>query len=124
VDLVKSDYGMKAFMCSIGNYAPKKTVELSTLFLEGKFEAWAQEKKKAFAHRGVIMKEILRLVHGTVGKGEVCTLAEGTLGKTACELVGRPAGPPFLPQFEPSPQQKAELKAKLEGMGLLPLGFS
>jgi len=124
VNLVKSDYGMKAFMCFIGNYAPKKTAELSTLFLEGKFEEWSQKAGKAFAHRGVIQKEILRMVHGTVGKGEVYTLAEGTLGKTTCELVGRPAGRPFLPQFEPSPEQKAELKAKLERMGILPLGFS
>jgi len=124
VDLVKSDYGMKAFMCFIGNYAPNKTTELAKLFLDGEFEFWAAEKKKAFAHRGVIMQEVLKMVHGSAGKGEVYTLAEGTLGKTACELVGRPAGPPFLPQFDPSPQQKAELKAKLEQMGLLPLRYS
>jgi len=124
VDLVKSDYGMKAFMSPIGNYAPKKTAELAKLFIDGKFKEWAEENAKASAHRGVIMKEILRMVHGTVGKGEFCTLAEGTLGKTTCELIGRPAGPPFPPQFNPSLEQKAELKAKLEKMGLLPLGFS
>ena len=124
VDLVKADYGVKAFMCFIGNYAPKKTAELAKLFIDGEFREWAEEKRKAFAHRRVIMEEILRMVHGVRGKGEVCTLAEGTLGKTTCELVGRPAGPPFPPQFEPSPEQKAELKAKLEGMDLLPLRFA
>jgi dihydrodipicolinate synthase/N-acetylneuraminate lyase len=123
-DQVKSDYGMKAFMCFIGNYAPKKTAELATLFLEGKFEQWAEKKKKALAHRGAIQTEILSMVHVSEGQGEVYTLAEGTLAKTACELVGRPAGPPFPPQFELSPQQRGELKEKLEGMGLLPLGFS
>ncbi len=119
VDLVRRDYGMKAFMCFIGNYAPKKTAELARLFLEGRYEEFAEEKGRALAHRAVIMKEILAMVHGTVGKGEVCTLAEGTLSKTTCELVGRPAGPPFPPQFEPSPEQKARLRARLERDGLL-----
>lgn len=120
VDIVKSDYGMKAFMCFIGNYAPNKAAELAKLFIEGRFEEWAEQKKKSFAHRKVIIKELLAMVHGNAGgKGEVRTLAEGTLGKTTCEIVGRPAGPPFPPQFDPSPQQKAELKARLEGEGLL-----
>jgi dihydrodipicolinate synthase/N-acetylneuraminate lyase len=119
VDLVRNDYGIRAFMCFIGNYAPNKLARLSRLFLDGQYEQWAEEKGKALAHRFAIIKEILSLVHGTAGKGEVYTLAEGTLSKTTMELVGRPAGPPFPPQYELTVEQKADLKAKLEAEGLL-----
>ena len=119
VDMVKDAHGIRAFMCFIGNYAPVKTARLAGLFLDGRYEEWAQEKARALAHRSAIMREILSLVHGTVGKGEVCTLAEGTLSKTTMEIVGRPIGPPFPPQYELTPEQKADLKAKLEKDDLL-----
>ena len=119
VDLVRADHGIKAFMCFVGNYAPNKTTRLARLFLDGEYEEWAEEKSRALAHRAVIMREILSLIHGTVGKGEVCTLAEGTLSKTTMEIVGRPIGPPFPPQYELTPGQKSDLKAKLENEGLL-----
>lgn len=119
VDLVRADYGIRAFMCFLGNYAPNRLSRISRMFLDGNYGDWAEEKSKAMAHRFAIIKEILSIVHGTAGKGEVYTLAEGTLSKTTMEMVGRPAGPPFPPQYELTAEEKANLKAKLERDGML-----
>ena len=121
VPLVKASYGMKAFMCFVGNYDPKTAVKLSNLFISGDYERYAEESKKASAFREIIRSEIVRIIQSTGAIGETGTLGEGTLGKTTMELAGRPCGPPFPPQFELTKKQKEEIRVKLEKEGLLPL---
>lgn len=119
--LVKALHGMKGFMCWLANLYPKTAVRLYNLFVNGDYEKYADLTMKASAFRGTIENEMIRIVRSKGAIGAKETLGEGSVNKTTMELAGRFCGPPFPPQFEPTKEQKADMRAKLEKKGLLPI---
>jgi 4-hydroxy-tetrahydrodipicolinate synthase len=95
-------WGMKAFMSWLGNWDPESCANIAQLFLEGKYRQYAEAYIKHGRFHGDVVKAL--------GFGKKPILGEGTLGKAKMELVGRPCGPPFPPQAEPTEAEWEELK--------------
>ncbi len=111
--------GMHGTTMWIGNYIPETAARLIKLIQKGDIQQFAKEAREANALRNAVAREIAELAYGTSATGEFGTLGEGSSGKTIMKLVGRPCGPPFPPQIEPTPEQLEEIRARLEKRGLL-----
>jgi 4-hydroxy-tetrahydrodipicolinate synthase len=95
-------WGMQAFMSWLGNWDPAGCANVAQLFLQGAYREYAEAYIKTGKFHGDVVKAL--------GFGKKHMLGEGTLGKAKMELVGRPCGPPFPPQAEPTDEEWAELK--------------
>jgi len=111
--------GMHGTTIWIGNYTPPTAVRLIKLIQKGDIKQYAKEANEAYALRNAVAREIAALAYGTSATGEFGTLGEGSLGKTMMKLVGKPCGPPFPPQVEPTEEQLKDIKARLKKQGLL-----
>jgi hypothetical protein len=100
---------MKAFMSWLGNWDPESCAKTARLFLQGDYLGYAE----AYNKNGRFHSDVVR----ALGFGRKNMLGEGTLGKAKMELVGRPCGPPFPPQAEPTDAEWRKLKAVAEKYG-------
>jgi dihydrodipicolinate synthase/N-acetylneuraminate lyase len=104
-------WGMQAFMSWLGNWDPESCANVAKLFLQGEYLQYAEAYLKAGRFHGDVVKAL--------GFGKKHMLGEGTLGKAKMELVGRPCGPPFPPQAEPTEAELEQLKKVAQKHGFI-----
>lgn len=108
--------GMHGTHHLIANYDPKSVVNLIKLIQKGDIKQYTKEANEAMALQHAVAKEVNILANPS---GKHGTLGEGSVMKPLMKLAGRPCGPAFLPQFEPTPSQLEEIKTRLKNQGLL-----
>ena len=96
----------------IANYDPGTVVRLIKLIQGDDIAQYTKEANDVMTLERAVSEEVGALAAG----GHI---GEGSLVKPLMKLVGRPCGPAFPPQIEPTREQLEEIKNRLKKQGIL-----
>ena len=103
-------FGIKGYLSSIANYAPKHELKKINLLFEGKYDEYLKEEARYNKPLGKLIGKLYSPRH---------SIGEGSKAHAFMEAAGKPFGPPLPPQRQWTEDEIAQIRELMRKTGII-----